>query len=283
MFIQVQGVRTILDIALEVEQVHGSERIRYVDIGGGLSVNYLEDEVSPTFDQYASALQRECPELFATQVATVCNAGACMQPPMRRWLCITEFGKSLIAKAGVVIAKVEDVIVHSDYNTISTETNSSNSSLSTVTAVTPTVTAVTHAGADLFMRPCYVPDKFALRVELLDKDFNVLQLQSPTNDFVTTTAATTITTAATTTTTSTPTGCNSCTISDSTTTSPSATADSSSNSSISAYARPLASVAMAGPLCFSGDIVSAFRPRPMPMPGIRINVYVCNTVIYPYI
>ena len=108
--IMVQGVRRLVMLADEVDEVcrrhtiNNSNnnnndllpRITMIDIGGGLSVNYDSDEITPTMEDYANALARECPTLFSH--------------PHRR--IITEFGKALVAKCGAIVTTVEDVLHH---------------------------------------------------------------------------------------------------------------------------------------------------------------------------
>ena len=109
----VQGVQRLVMLADEVDEVcrrhsiinnnnnNNSNndllpRITTIDIGGGLSVNYDSDEITPTMEDYANALARECPTLFSH--------------PHRR--IITEFGKALVAKCGAIVTTVEDVLHH---------------------------------------------------------------------------------------------------------------------------------------------------------------------------
>ena len=65
-------MRALLDVAQVVEANHNvssakgtrASRLKCFDIGGGLSVNYLGDSVTPSFEDYAQALHLSCPELF---------------------------------------------------------------------------------------------------------------------------------------------------------------------------------------------------------------------------
>ena len=83
-----------------------------IDIGGGLSLNYSSDAVEPTVDHYFTEISKQCPN-FWTQKRRI----------------ITEFGRIWLGKAGVVVAKVEDVLQTNDV-----------------------FTAIVHTGADLFLR-----------------------------------------------------------------------------------------------------------------------------------
>lgn len=75
----------------------------------------------------------------------------------------TEFGKSLIAKAGAIVAAVEDVLPIPP---------SPNNQLR--------CTAITHAGADLMLRTAYCPDMFAHRfVHLPSRDIKCENESTP--------------------------------------------------------------------------------------------------------
>ena len=81
-------------------------------VGGGLSLNYSNDIVEPTVNQYFQSISQQCPDFW-----------------MQKRRIITEFGRIWVGKAGAVVARVEDVLPGSEV-----------------------VTAIVHAGADLFLR-----------------------------------------------------------------------------------------------------------------------------------
>lgn len=60
-----------------------------MDIGGGLSVNFLSEENKPTFEDYADALRKYAPLVFKF-------------PKI-----ITEFGRSIAAKSGWFGSRIE--------------------------------------------------------------------------------------------------------------------------------------------------------------------------------
>jgi diaminopimelate decarboxylase len=65
----VDGAVAISALADEIDEackVNGeaNRRITLIDIGGGLSANYLSEEVSPTFADYATMLAEKCPNIF---------------------------------------------------------------------------------------------------------------------------------------------------------------------------------------------------------------------------
>lgn len=89
-------------------------------------MNYSSCELTPTYGEYASLLRKRAPSLFANSARTV----------------VTEFGRSWCGKSAWTACCVE-YIKH----------------------VSPTRdVAIIQAGADLFMRACYVPANFAHRI-----------------------------------------------------------------------------------------------------------------------
>lgn len=88
-----------------------------IDLGGGLPVTYRDDDPKPALADYAAALRQGCPGLFAG--------------PHR---LITEFGRAIHAGAAFAAARVEYVKTYGGVRC-----------------------AVTHLGADMFLRPCYNP------------------------------------------------------------------------------------------------------------------------------
>jgi len=122
-----QGIRKVVDIALKINQERPGQ-IKYIDIGGGLPVNFDSEETSPTFEEYAAVLKKHIPELFAPTFTV-----------------LTEFGRTYNAKVGIAAATVE-------YTKISGGRG----------------IAVIQGGADLFVRTVYLPEKWPLRVHVLD-------------------------------------------------------------------------------------------------------------------
>jgi len=125
-----EGVGAVAELADRINASCGTKRITTVDIGGGLSTNYESQEVSPTFSEYADALRRRVPELFSQSGAF----GGGVE-------VVTEFGRALCAKAGWVATGVEYLMRGDPAKQV----------------------AITHAGADLFVRPCYQPANFKHR------------------------------------------------------------------------------------------------------------------------
>ena len=104
-------------LASRVDEFLGESRINLVDIGGGVSMNYDSDIVRPSFQEYFDEIHKVCPNFFF-QKRTV----------------VTEFGRAYVGKAGAIVTIIEDVI-----EPLPIYFNSP-------------LTAITHAGADLFPR-----------------------------------------------------------------------------------------------------------------------------------
>jgi diaminopimelate decarboxylase len=118
------GVRATWELAEEINAAVGRQQVSTLDIGGGLPVNFDSDEVTPTYHQYAQALAEAVPGLFDG-----------------RYGLVTEFGRSLLAKAGLVLARVEYA-----------------------KSAGGRPIAVTHAGAQVAVRTVFAPDAWPLRV-----------------------------------------------------------------------------------------------------------------------
>ncbi|MCT2593657.1 diaminopimelate decarboxylase [Streptomyces sp. N2-109] len=122
------GVRATYELAEEINAAVGRQQVTTLDIGGGLPVNFASDETTPAFADYARLLARTVPGLFDG-----------------RYGLVTEFGRSLLAKAGTVLARVEYA----------------------KTAGGRPI-AVTHAGAQIAVRTVFAPESWPLRVHAYD-------------------------------------------------------------------------------------------------------------------
>ncbi|MFE2542500.1 type III PLP-dependent enzyme domain-containing protein [Actinacidiphila glaucinigra] len=122
------GVRAAYELAERINTAAGRRQVTNIDIGGGLPVNFASDEVRPGFRAYADALRAAVPGLFDG-----------------RYALVTEFGRSLVAKAGTILARVEYA----------------------KTAGGRAI-AVTHAGAQVATRTVFAPGAWPLRVLALD-------------------------------------------------------------------------------------------------------------------
>lgn len=125
-----EGVRELYELAEEINAAAGRRQVDTLDIGGGLPVNFASDVTRPDFAEYAGLLRREVPGLFDG-----------------RYGLVTEFGRSLLAKSGLILARVEY----------------------TKTAGGRRI-AVTHAGAQVAMRTVFAPAAWPLRVAAYGPD-----------------------------------------------------------------------------------------------------------------
>ncbi|WP_043264634.1 diaminopimelate decarboxylase [Streptomyces sp. CT34] len=123
-----EGVRALYELAEEVNEKAGRAQITTLDIGGGLPVNFSSDAVSPTYRDYAAVLRSAVPGLFSG-----------------RYGLVTEFGRSLLAKHGTVLARVE---------------------YAKWAGGRPI--ALTHAGAQVATRTVFAPESWPLRVAAYD-------------------------------------------------------------------------------------------------------------------
>lgn len=119
-----EGVRELHALAEEINAAAGRRQVDTLDIGGGLPVNFASDEPAPTYADYVAALRVAVPGLFDGSYGLV-----------------TEFGRSLLAKHGLVVARVEY-----------TKTTGSRP------------IALTHAGVQLATRTVYAPAAWPLRI-----------------------------------------------------------------------------------------------------------------------
>ncbi|MFF5976575.1 diaminopimelate decarboxylase [Streptomyces sp. NPDC012769] len=125
-----EGVGAAYALAEEINTKAGRQQIDTLDIGGGLPVNFASDEETPTYAEYAALLASTVPGLFDG-----------------RYALVTEFGRSLLAKHGTVLARVEY-----------TKTSGGRA------------IAVTHAGVQLATRTVYAPESWPLRILAYDAE-----------------------------------------------------------------------------------------------------------------
>ncbi|MEU7066486.1 diaminopimelate decarboxylase [Streptomyces sp. NPDC046161] len=119
-----QGVRELHALAQEINAAAGRRQVDTLDIGGGLPVNFASDATAPTYAEYVAALREAVPALF--------DGG---------YGLVTEFGRSLLAKHGLILARVEYT-----------------------KATGGRRIAVTHAGVQLATRTVYAPASWPLRI-----------------------------------------------------------------------------------------------------------------------
>lgn len=119
-----QGIEKAVAFADEVNATCGRRQVTGIDIGGGLPVNFADDETTPGFDDYVATLQAHAPALFTGE-----------------YQIVTEFGRSLLAKNGFTAACVEY-----------TKTSGGRP------------IAITHAGAQVATRTVFMPAAWPLRL-----------------------------------------------------------------------------------------------------------------------
>lgn len=122
------GIAKTYALAEEINATLGRKQIVTLDIGGGLPVNFESDKVMPSFKDYVASLRTGVPGLFSGEFRVV-----------------TEFGRSVLAKAGFILARVE----------YTKETGGHR-------------IAITHAGAQVATRTVFMPDLWKIRVSALD-------------------------------------------------------------------------------------------------------------------
>ncbi|MFF5255822.1 diaminopimelate decarboxylase [Streptomyces leeuwenhoekii] len=125
-----EGVAAAYTLAEEINERAGRRQVDTVDIGGGLPVNFTSDETSPTYAAYARELRAAVPGLFDG-----------------RYGLVTEFGRSLLAKHGTLVARVEYA-----------------------KSAGGRPVAVTHAGVQVATRTVYAPGAWPLRIAAYDAE-----------------------------------------------------------------------------------------------------------------
>ncbi|MFI9648909.1 diaminopimelate decarboxylase [Streptomyces sp. NPDC052040] len=123
-----RGIAECYALAEEINRHLGRRQIDTLDIGGGLPVNFGSDTTTPTYAQYARLLAEAVPGLFGG-----------------RYGLVTEFGRSLLAKHGSVVARVEYA-----------------------KRAGGRAVAITHAGVQVATRTVYAPGSWPLRIAAYD-------------------------------------------------------------------------------------------------------------------
>ncbi|KUN87926.1 diaminopimelate decarboxylase [Streptomyces bungoensis] len=123
-----RGVAEAYALAEEINAHVGRPQVDTLDIGGGLPVDFTAETTAPTYAAYARLLAGEVPGLFDG-----------------RYGLVTEFGRSLLARHGTVVARVE-------------YTKSAGGRR----------IAVTHAGVQVATRTVYAPGAWPLRIAAYD-------------------------------------------------------------------------------------------------------------------
>ncbi|WP_418957426.1 diaminopimelate decarboxylase [Streptomyces tritici] len=127
-----EGVAELYALAEEINAKAGRTQVDTLDIGGGLPVNFASDEDTPSHEEYARLLAERVPGLFDG-----------------RYALVTEYGRSLLARHGTVLSRVE---------------------YAKTSGGRPV--AVTHAGVQLATRTVYAPDTYPLRLAAYEAEGN---------------------------------------------------------------------------------------------------------------
>ncbi|MQY37741.1 Diaminopimelate decarboxylase [Streptomyces sp. RB17] len=123
-----RGVAETYALAEEINRRAGRRQVDTLDIGGGLPVNFAAEATAPSYARYARLLAEQVPGLFDG-----------------RYGLVTEFGRSLLAKHGTVVARVEYAKSAGGRRI-----------------------AVTHAGVQVATRTVYAPGAWPLRIAAYD-------------------------------------------------------------------------------------------------------------------
>jgi len=123
-----QGVSRLVEFADAVNARSGRRQIDTLDIGGGLPVDFVTDAPLPDFGGYVTELEARCPRLFSGE-----------------YRIVTEFGRSILAKHGLIAAYVEYT-----------------------KEVGGRQVAITHAGAHVATRTVFMPEAWPLRIRAFD-------------------------------------------------------------------------------------------------------------------
>ena len=124
----VDGVSAVYNLAEDLSAM--GKKLRFIDIGGGVPVEYKKTDPVFSIGDYTTALRKPCPKLFS---------GA--------YQLITEFGRFVHAKAAFAISRVEYVKEIEDQKIISI-----------------------HLGADFMLRKAYNPSDWYHEIKVMDEE-----------------------------------------------------------------------------------------------------------------
>lgn len=126
----VNGVKSLFDLAENINKYLGYDQIKNIDIGGGIPIDYTSNNELFTYKQYADELEKNVPLFFSG-----------------KYKVITEFGRSMIAKCGFTLSQIEYVKNNIDNNII-----------------------ISHVGSNLMDRTTLQPDIWKFRIDVVDKN-----------------------------------------------------------------------------------------------------------------
>lgn len=128
-----QGIGAVVTLAEEINKKADSlsaTKIKKIDMGGGLPVDFTTDGDNPTFSEYRQLLQNNIPVLFSGE-----------------YQITTEFGRSIVAKNAFTIGQVEY-----------TKTMGKRS------------IALTHVGVQALMRSVFESENWKRRISAFNKE-----------------------------------------------------------------------------------------------------------------
>lgn len=128
-----KGIEEVVNLVEEINDQIGHQQIKHINIGGGLTVNFKGEEVTPTFKAYSDVLAERVPALFSG-----------------KYRIITEFGRTIMAKNGFFAAKVEYAKISGGRRI-----------------------AITHGGSQIAARTTFMPDAWPLRITAHDASGNI--------------------------------------------------------------------------------------------------------------
>lgn len=144
------GAKTVCEAAEKLNQAlkeidEESDRINILDIGGGVSTSYDQEEDAVPFIEYRKVLEKMCPEsLFSG-----------------KFRIITEFGRSVFTKCGVTITEIFSI---KDSNSNGTEIDKMRQDHN----LNPIL--FSHVGSNVFYREVYQPENWRRRFTLYKSD-----------------------------------------------------------------------------------------------------------------
>lgn len=139
-----QGAKIVTELAERLNRNLGSNRVKIVDIGGGLPSNYQVEEETFKFQDYRNLLEKECPSLFSG-----------------KFRVITEFGRGMMAKCGITVTEIYN-IKESDPEGSAIEKFRHQHKINS--------TLFSHVGANVFYQEVYQPVSFRRRFTIYGQD-----------------------------------------------------------------------------------------------------------------
>lgn len=128
-----EAIKKVFELAEWLNEQLATQQLSILDIGGGLPVQYQSQDPLISMGDYVQALQEYIPELFT-----------------EKYQLLTEFGRWVLANAGWTLSRVEYLKSHLNKHI-----------------------AISHMGADMFIRPCYHPDQWHHEISVLDPNFKL--------------------------------------------------------------------------------------------------------------